>query len=53
MWTQIRPQILAAMVMLSIITVFAIHHGLTEIAVGAVTGIVGLGNRILESMDKS
>jgi len=44
---KIRPQIFLALCILGIIGIYGIHMGLTEIAVGCLTGVVALAKDVL------
>ena len=44
-----RPQIFMALFMLSLITGYAIHADMVEIATGTVGGLVALGMKVLEN----
>jgi len=44
---KIRPQIFLALCILGIIAIYGIRMGLTEIAVGCLTGVVALAKDVL------
>lgn len=46
---KIRPQILAAIVLLASLGGFGIFLGMNEVATATIIGIVALGNKILEN----
>jgi len=46
--TQIRPQIMAAILLLGCITMYAIYSDMVEIATGTVGGMVALAMKVME-----
>ena len=46
---KIRPQIFMALLMLGLITGYAINAAMVEIATGTVGGMVALGMKVLEN----
>ena len=46
---KIRPQIFLALIILGVVGVMGITSGLTEITIGAITGVVALAKDVLQS----
>ena len=46
---KIRPQIFLALSILGVVAYVSIQHGLTEIAVGCIAGIIALAKDVLQS----
>ena len=46
---KIRPQIFLALLMLGLITGYAINVGMVEVATGTIGGMVALGMKVLEN----
>ena len=46
--SQIRPQIMAAILLLGTITMYAIYSDMVEIATGTVGGMVALAMKVME-----
>lgn len=46
-----RPQILLLVIVLGVIASYALHLGFTEVATGAVAGMIALGMQILQDKD--
>ena len=46
--SQIRPQIMAAILLLGSITIYAIFSDMVEIATGTVGGLVALSMKVME-----
>ena len=47
--SKIRPQILVAIIGLSLIAILGIQHGNIEVTTGCIGGITGLGFKLLEN----
>ena len=47
--SKIRPQILVAIIGLSLIAILGIQHGNIEVTTGCLGGITGLGFKLLEN----
>jgi len=45
---KIRPQIFLALVILGIIAILGIWHGLTEVTVGCIAGVIALAKDVLQ-----
>jgi hypothetical protein len=46
---KIRPQILAAILVLGLLAILGVREGMPEIATGTIGGIIALGMKILEA----
>ena len=44
----IRPQIFIALVLLGVVTMYAIYSDMVEVATGTIGGMVALGMKVLE-----
>ena len=51
MFAKVRPQILIAIVVLGMISLYALHLGHNEVVSGTTTGMVALSMKILEDKD--
>ena len=49
---KIRPQILAAILILGVVSTYALYLGFTEIAAGAIGGLIALSMKILEPFNE-
>jgi hypothetical protein len=51
LFAKVRPQILLAIVVLGLISLYALRLGFTEVVTGSTTGMVALSMKILEDKD--